>query len=81
MNKEQLEEVIWHFYESVQDTNSQSTAKICADLVINHEFPMKTLPDTLYNNVYKILLDRDERYLLQTLTHNDLSRIDAHAYC
>ena len=81
MNMQQMEEALWHFYESVPDTNNQSTAKICADLIINHEFPMKDLPDTLYNNVFKILVELEAIYQLGKLTTDDLSRIDAHAYC
>lgn len=55
MDELQMLEALWHFYEKQGDSSCQETAKICANLIIYHDFDINDLPETLRQNVTDIL--------------------------
>ena len=55
MKTEKMIDALWHFFESVEDTKSMSTAQICADLVTQFDFDVEVLPPNLHANVMKIM--------------------------
>jgi len=79
MNTQKLEDACWHFFESVLDTTSMSTAKICADLVNDYDFNIEVLPPNLYKNTMKILGDIKKENLYWSIAQ-DLSMRCANDY-
>jgi hypothetical protein len=61
MDELEMLEALWHFYEKQDDSDNKETAKICANLIIYHDFNIDDLPDILRQNVTDILKQHYEK--------------------